>query len=101
MPADTRAVRLTPAPEPDAAPAAERLRARPEAVGLEPLLTRREAAALLRMSESWLWQATRRGAVRCVKIGRAVRYDRRDLGEFVDRLRAAGPACPTPEGGWR
>jgi excisionase family DNA binding protein len=88
-------------PTPDPAPSVEALRDRPEAVGLEPLLTPREAAALLRMSESWLWQATRRGDVRCVRIGRAVRYDRRDLAEFVDRLRAAGSARPAPKGGGR
>ena len=41
------------------------------------------------MSESWLWQATARGEVPCVRIGRAVRYDPRDLQAFIDRQKQA------------
>jgi hypothetical protein len=67
--------------------------ARPEepapanAAPLEPLLTLREAAAVLRMSPSWLWQATRRGEVKCRRFGRAVRYEPQALRYFIDRAR--------------
>jgi predicted DNA-binding transcriptional regulator AlpA len=43
-----------------------------------------EAARMLAMSERSLWQLTKDGSVRCVRLGRAVRYDRRDLLAFVD-----------------
>jgi predicted DNA-binding transcriptional regulator AlpA len=53
------------------------------------LVDRHEAARLLAMSESWLWQATTRGQLPCVRIGRAVRYDPRDLQAFIDRQKQA------------
>lgn len=49
------------------------------------LLDRREAAHALRMSVSWLDQATARGEISVVRIGRSVRYDPRDLAAFIDR----------------
>jgi excisionase family DNA binding protein len=48
------------------------------------VLTPRQAAAALSISERTLWQLTRDATVRCVRIGRAVRYDRRDLIAFVE-----------------
>ena len=51
------------------------------------LLTPREAAAALSISERTLWGLTKGGAVRCVRIGRAVRYDPRDLQDYIDRMR--------------
>ena len=43
------------------------------------LLTPREAAAALCLSERKLWALTKAGQIRAVKFGRAVRYDRADL----------------------
>jgi hypothetical protein len=76
-------------PPPDPGSTVEGLRDRPDAVGLEPLLILREAAKLLKVSESWLWQNTApRGAgVPCLKLGRSVRYAPADLAEFLNGLR--------------
>jgi excisionase family DNA binding protein len=73
---------------PDPAPPAASNAAAP-AAALPLLFTSRETARLLGISERTLWALTRRGEVPAVRIGRAVRYDRRDLIEYVDRLRAA------------
>ncbi len=43
------------------------------------LLTPRQAAAELQISERKLWAITKSGQIRAVKFGRAVRYDRADL----------------------
>jgi excisionase family DNA binding protein len=66
----------TTSPEPPAAIPEHRL-----------LVSPREAARVLAISERTLWQLTHDGAVRCVRIGRAVRYDPRDLAEYISRLR--------------
>jgi excisionase family DNA binding protein len=74
----------------------EDVRARPEvgrmatqAPAVGPLLlTAREAAAALRISERSLWGLTQRGEVRAVRIGRTVRYDPRDLQSFIDRAKS-------------
>jgi excisionase family DNA binding protein len=68
-------------------PAEPVLPIRPAPDGAEPLLLTREAAAFLRISERKLWQLTRDGAVPCVRLGRAVRYDRRDLIAFVEAMK--------------
>jgi excisionase family DNA binding protein len=52
-------------------------------------LTSREAARTLAVGERTLWGLTRRGQVPCVRIGRAVRYDRRDLRDFIERHKGA------------
>jgi excisionase family DNA binding protein len=60
------------------------------AVAREPLLlVSRDAAAYLAIGERTLWELTRRGEIRAMRIGRAVRYDCRDLVAYVDRQRAA------------
>jgi excisionase family DNA binding protein len=51
------------------------------------LLTVREAAAVLSISERSLWERTRRGEVLAVKIGRSKRYARGELERYVARLR--------------
>jgi excisionase family DNA binding protein len=62
----------------------------------EPLLLRpREAARFLAISERTLWELTRRGEILCVRLGRAVRYDRRDLLAAVERLKRDGPVRVT------
>jgi excisionase family DNA binding protein len=52
------------------------------------LLTALEAARFLAVSPRKLWQLTKDRQVKALKLGRSVRYDVRDLQEFVDRLRA-------------
>jgi excisionase family DNA binding protein len=85
---DTTAVRLAPSPEAWRDCAAGE-GSTPLASSIEPLLlTAREAAAALRISERSLWGLTRHGEVRAVRIGRAVRYDPRDLREYINGLRA-------------
>lgn len=47
------------------------------------LVTAREAAAALSISERSLWGLTNQGLLRCVRIGRSVRYAVDDLREFI------------------
>jgi excisionase family DNA binding protein len=54
------------------------------------LIIPREAAKALAISERTLWQLTKDGAIPCVRIGRSVRYDLRDLRGWIDRHK--GPA---------
>lgn len=49
------------------------------------LLTSREAATILAISPRLLWSLTASGVLPCVRIGRAVRYDPRDLQGFIER----------------
>jgi excisionase family DNA binding protein len=49
------------------------------------LLTREQAMEFLQISETTLWQLTRAGELRPTRIGRAVRYSRRELERFVSR----------------
>ena len=49
-----------------------------------PLLTLREAAARLNISERQLWANTHpRGAIPSVRIGNCVRYDARALDQYI------------------
>jgi len=48
------------------------------------LLTKREAAMLLSISERKLQGLTANGEIPCVRIGRLVRYDPRDLALWID-----------------
>jgi excisionase family DNA binding protein len=60
------------------------------AAAREPLLlVARDAAAYLAIGERTLWRLTSQHEIRAVRIGRAVRYDVRDLMAYVDRQRAA------------
>lgn len=53
---------------------------------IEPLLlTAREVAKSLAVSPRTVWALTASGALACVRIGRAVRYDVEDLRAFVAR----------------
>ena len=47
------------------------------------LLTAREAALTLSISERHLWGLTNQGLLRCVRIGRSVRYSTDALREFI------------------
>ena len=52
------------------------------------LLSAREAAKALAMSERTLWQLTvPRGPIRVVRVGRAVRYAHEDLDEWIRRTK--------------
>lgn len=52
------------------------------------LYTCKEAARYLAVSPRTLWGLTDNGKIRCVRIGRSVRYDIHDLDEYVDRLKS-------------
>lgn len=72
------------------------IKARPSAESTRPLLTVQDAAKVLAVSVStvygWVWQRR----IPFVKIGRAVRFDPRDLDAFIEsskqgyNTRAAG-----------
>jgi excisionase family DNA binding protein len=49
----------------------------------EPLLTTAEAAALLAVRTSWVYEAVRAGRLPCVRVGRHVRFLRSDLEAWV------------------
>ena len=51
----------------------------------EPLLTYREAATRLAVSERTVWSLVKAGALPAVKIGSAVRVDPVDLAAFIER----------------
>lgn len=57
------------------------------------LLTSKETAERLRLTEWQLWALRRQGVLRAVKIGRAVRFDERDLQAFIDAHREGGEAA--------
>jgi excisionase family DNA binding protein len=52
------------------------------------LLTARDAAALLTISERTLWSMTACGEIAHVRIRRSVRYDPQDLAKFIARHRS-------------
>lgn len=51
------------------------------------LLKSREAARYLSLCERKLWAMTQDGIIPAVRIGRAVRYDRDDLDQFIQRAK--------------
>ncbi len=53
----------------------------------EPLLTPREAAALLAVRVSWVYDAVRAVRVPCVRVGRHVRFLRSDLERWIANQR--------------
>ena len=48
------------------------------------LLKSVDAARILSISPRLLWTLTKRGEIPCIRIGRAVRYDPRDLTTWID-----------------
>ena len=66
---------------------AETTVAPPQTVKL--LLTSREAAKALAISERKLWELTNCGIIPVVRIGRAVRYDPHDLELFIQAQKDA------------
>jgi excisionase family DNA binding protein len=59
------------------------------------LLKPREAAKALSISERTLWELTDHGKIPHVRIGRAVRYDPRDLQAWIDAQKDRPPLTPT------
>lgn len=55
----------------------------------ENLLRVPEIARLLSVSRAMAYELVERGEIKCIRIGRSVRVDPRDLREFVERRRAA------------
>jgi excisionase family DNA binding protein len=53
----------------------------------EPLLTPEQAAALLSVRRSWVYDAARSGHLPCVRVGRHVRFLRSDLEGWVEAQR--------------
>lgn len=51
------------------------------------LMTSREAATALAVSERTLWTLTNRGEIPAVRIGRSVRYDPHDLTRWISQLK--------------
>ncbi len=51
-----------------------------------------EAAKALAISTRKLWALTRSGQLACLRIGRAVRYDPRDLVAWIDRQKQMASA---------
>lgn len=61
--------------------------------GVERLLTYRETARLLGVTERTVWSLVDRGELAAVRFGRSVRIDPRDLRAFIDGARRAAPAA--------
>ncbi len=56
------------------------------------LLPAREAAQALSVCEKTLWSITQpRGNLPCVRIGRRVLYDQRDLLAWIDKQKGGAP----------
>lgn len=55
----------------------------------EPLLTAREAATLLSVRPSWIYDAARNGALPCIRLGKHLRFLHSDLERWIDRQRQA------------
>jgi len=51
------------------------------------LLTAKDAAKYLCISERKLWDMSKAGEIPAVRLGRAVRYDRNDLDSFIQRAK--------------
>jgi predicted DNA-binding transcriptional regulator AlpA len=50
------------------------------------LLTQREVSKMINMSEAWLEQKRcKGGGIPFIKIGRSVKYDRKDVEEFIEK----------------
>jgi excisionase family DNA binding protein len=69
------------------------------AESLRLLVTAREAADALCVSERKLFSMTKAGEIPCLKMGRAVRYALADLQTFIDRRRQLGDSGVKPAAG--
>jgi excisionase family DNA binding protein len=57
------------------------------------LLTPREAAKVLKLSESTLWRLAKKGDIQYLKIGQLVRYSPRSLARWIEENLSTGPAA--------
>ena len=62
----------------------------PKSTLSEPLLDSRDAAALLSVRPSWVYEAVRSGRLPHLKVGRHIRFLRSDLEAWVVDQRAGG-----------
>lgn len=60
----------------------------------EPLLDATDAARLLSVRPSWIYEAVRTGRLPHLKIGRHIRFLRSDLENWVLSKRASGSTMP-------
>jgi len=60
----------------------------------EPLLDAAEAARLLSVRPSWIYEAARAGRLPHLRIGRHIRFLRSDLESWVLTTRAGGSVAP-------
>jgi len=58
--------------------------------GVDPLLTYRQAAKVLGVTERTVWTLVHDGALPAVRFGRSVRIDPIDLRQFIDRGKRGG-----------
>ena len=58
--------------------------------GVNPLLTYRQAAKVLGVTERTVWTLVHDGGLPVVRFGRSVRIDPSDLREFIDRGKRGG-----------
>lgn len=54
------------------------------------LLTSKESATYLAISERKLWSMSKAGDIPAVRLGRAVRYDLQDLDDFIMKAKMGG-----------
>jgi excisionase family DNA binding protein len=57
-------------------------------------LTVQEAAELLRVPVSWLYERTRTNSVPHVKLGKYLRFDRDELNAWLEELKRDGTGSP-------
>lgn len=60
-----------------------------EGAGMRLLLKPQDAAAALAICPRLLWRFTKCGDIPCVRLGRAVRFDPRDLTSWIDRQKSS------------
>jgi excisionase family DNA binding protein len=63
-----------------------------QAVAEPMLLTARETARALAVCEKTLWQLRRDGLLPTVRVGRGIRFDRRDVLAFIEGCKIKGIA---------
>ena len=61
------------------------------------LLTYKQAAEILQVSDRTVWQLVKDGQLRAVRFGRTVRIDRQDLDAFIEAAKAHDCGAPVGE----
>ncbi|MGC9261742.1 MAG: helix-turn-helix domain-containing protein [Phycisphaerae bacterium] len=70
-----------------------------DGAAVEPLLlTTRQTAAMLNVSTRMVWGLKKAGRLRAVRIGRSIRYDRRDILALIDNCKEAFTPAVTVHG---